>query len=628
VGLFAKDLRGLRCSTEGKVFVEVIVIVACVAVAGIAAVGAYAHRVQEKVQEEGDHVRTLTPMGAAKVASSSDEENSTKALRLLRKDGGLADAGEDDQATAGSGPVGEALNLSILFSSEKKEWVSEAIAAFNSKNVTIPDGRRIRVHAAFGGSVEPIAGIVAETTRPHVFSPASSLMLRLLDDEWARAKGTAEHPIAGTADPLALSPIVLAMWEPMARALGWPEKKVGWGDVAALARSPEGWRGKGHPEWGNFRFGHTHPEHSNSGLISVLAEVYAGAHKTRDLAQSDLGAPDTRSFLSDVEGSVVLYGPSTGFFYNALVRNGPAYLSSAALYENLVVSASQGGSLPFPLVCVYPAEGTQVADHPYAILDAPWVGAAERQAANKFKEYLLSRPVQERAMSRYGFRPALPDVPLGAPIDAAHGANPKEPQTVLGLPDVGLVQGVIDTWKQAHRGVDVVLVLDRSRTMGAPRLAGARDGLGALLHAMRPSDRATLLTFSGKVDAPSAASAPGDLAARLKSVSLAGDSALYDAIQRGYDLAGQASQTDRTRAHAVVVVTDGQDNRSRTRLPDLLTKLTAAKDGGTVPVFVVRYGEEASDDLLKKLAVRTGGSFYHGEIDDLESAYDEIGSFF
>ncbi len=54
--------------------------------------------------------------------------------------------------------------------------------------------------------------------------------------------------------------------------------------------------------------------YSNSGLIAVLAEAYAGAGKTRDLTLSDVDAPATRQFLREAESSVVHSGRSTGFF--------------------------------------------------------------------------------------------------------------------------------------------------------------------------------------------------------------------------------------------------------------------------------------------------------------------------
>jgi Ca-activated chloride channel family protein len=529
-------------------------------------------------------------------------------------------------ATAKPAPSAPVVELEVLFSSEKKEWAQEAVDELNASHATTSEGRPIHVHLTFGGSVEPIADIVGGKAKPHVFSPASSLVLPLLNDQWAGAKGATAKPIVGPADALVLSPVVVAMWDPMARALGWPAKKLGWADIAALARSPQGWRGKGHPEWGDFRFGHTHPAYSNSGLIAVLAETYAAANKTRDLEAADVTKPTTISFVRDIEGSVVHYGRSTGFFYDSLAHHGPSYLSAAVLYENLVVSSSRDQNLAMPLVCIYPKEGTQWADHPFAVLDAPWVGPAERDAAAKLKAYLLSRPVQQRAMDKYGFRPALTDIALGAPIDAAHGADPKEPQTLLGTPNVRVLNAVLDEWKTTKRGVSVVVVFDRSGSMTGPRIKSAREGLNAFLSTLQPTDRVVLLSFNGHLDPPTAPLAPADAQSRVAAIFAEGETALYDAVLRGAKIA--ETDPDKKHIHAVVVLTDGEDNKSLTSLDDTLAKLTPAEQGSAVRIFTIGYGTDADGKVLGAIATRAGGVYYHGDVDSIRSIYDEIASFF
>ena len=148
------------------------------------------------------------------------------------------------------------------------------------------------------------------------------------------------------------------MWKPMAEALGWGRQPIGWADVVALARKPEGWAAFGHPEWGRFRFGHTHPRASNSGLISLLAETYAGAGKIGGLTLDDVRRPETVRFVEGIEQSVVHYGSSTGFFGRKMFANGPSYLSAAVLYENMVIeSYDPKYKLPFPIVAIYPREG-------------------------------------------------------------------------------------------------------------------------------------------------------------------------------------------------------------------------------------------------------------------------------
>jgi Ca-activated chloride channel family protein len=528
------------------------------------------------------------------------------------------------EARAPATPV----ELDVVFSSEKKDWAGEAIAQFNASGAKTDDGRSILVKATFSGSVEPIDGIVAAAIKPSVFSPASSLVLPLLADAWAGAHGVEAKPIVGHADSLVLSPVVIAMWEPMARALGWPARKLGWRDIAALSRAQGGWRSKGHPEWGDFRFGHTHPEYSNSGLIAVLGEASAATGKTRDLAPADFSDPRTKAFLHDVESSVVHYGRSTGFFYDALAEHGPSYLSAAVLYENLVVASAKRTGLAFPLVCVYPAEGTAWADHPYAVLDAPWVGAPERDAAQKLEAYLLSRPVQERAMTGFGFRPALTDIPLGAPIDAEHGADPKEPQTLLAAPNVRTLRAMLEAWSETKRGVDIVVVFDRSGSMNGLPLQGARDGLVAFLRRLRQDDLVSLITFNGHLDPPTAPTAPVAVIPRAQAIFADGETALYDAILAGRDLALTSAATDKKHIHAVVVLTDGEDNRSHLTLAQLLEKLKSAEATDAVRVFTIGYGTGASEPALRRIAAQTGGAYYHGDVANIRSVYEEIASFF
>ena len=75
------------------------------------------------------------------------------------------------------------------------------------------------------------------------------------------------------------TPLVIAMWEPMARALGYPRRKLGFADVLRLATSGKGWAAFGKPEFGAFKLVHTSPDFSTSGLSFVVAEYYAATGK-------------------------------------------------------------------------------------------------------------------------------------------------------------------------------------------------------------------------------------------------------------------------------------------------------------------------------------------------------------
>ena len=81
------------------------------------------------------------------------------------------------------------------------------------------------------------------------------------------------------------------MWEPEARALGWPKKPLGWEDILREARNPTALGRFGHPKWGSFRLGHTNPDFSTSGLSAIAAEYYAATGKTEGLTLADVNRP-------------------------------------------------------------------------------------------------------------------------------------------------------------------------------------------------------------------------------------------------------------------------------------------------------------------------------------------------
>jgi len=194
---------------------------------------------------------------------------------------------------------GGKVTISIVYGSEKKEWLEPLVAQFNAANNQTTDGKIIEVQATAMGSIESVRGIIDGTLQPTVWSPASSVYIPVANAEWRKTHG--DDLVTGNPKDLVLSPVVIAMWRPMAQALGWPDKAIGWADVAELATSDEGWSAYGHPEWGQFKFGHTHPDYSNSGIVSIIAEAYAGAGKQRGLTEADLDAADVRAFMTAVE---------------------------------------------------------------------------------------------------------------------------------------------------------------------------------------------------------------------------------------------------------------------------------------------------------------------------------------
>ena len=529
--------------------------------------------------------------------------------------------------------AGKKVTVSILYGSEKQSWLEPMIAAYNAAGHKTADGAVITVEGTVMGSIESFNAIMSGQIQPTVWSPASSIYIPVANAQWRQSHGA--DLVTGTPKDLVLSPVVIAMWEPMARALGWPGKTLGWSDIAALATSDQGWSAYGYPEWGSFKFGHTHPGYSNSGLVAVIAEAYAGAGKQRDLTAADLSDPKVVSLMTDVESSIIHYGTSTGFFADRMFQRGPSYLSAAVLYENLVVEQENkrlsGASQQLPVVAIYPKEGTFWANHPYAVLNAPWVTDQARAAAEDFQAFLLDRPQQLNAMS-LGFRPADPSIPLTAPLDAQHGVDTSEPKTVLETPPVDVISGVQALWDQVKKPVDLVVVLDISGSMQGDKISSARQSLLQFVDLLGDRDRLEVIIFSTDITTLSDLSELGPkrdaVKTHISGVIEGGNTRLYDAVAQGYQDLQQKGDPGHIRAMAVL--TDGQDNESNLTLDDLIAQIDASgQEGGTsIKLFTIAYGSDADKTVLTNIADASGGKEYDSTPDNINKVYEDIATFF
>jgi Ca-activated chloride channel family protein len=522
------------------------------------------------------------------------------------------------------------VKLTFTYGSEKEEWIKDVTAGFNAGDHRIADGRTIVVEAIPLGSGDCIDELLTETRKADLTSPASAAFIQLGN---AESRARSGKDLIGPTENLVLSPVVIAMWKPMAEALGYGKKPVGWGDILALAKDPRGWAAFGHPEWGPFRFGHTSPESSNSGLISIFAEAYAATGKKGGLTVADVNAPSTAQFVAGIERSVVHYGSSTGFFGRKMFLNGPEYLSAAVMYENMVTeSYGSQYSLPFPVVAIYPKEGTFWSDHPAGIVQRPWVTPEKREAAKVYIDYLLARPQQEKAIP-YGFRPGAVDVPLAAPIDAAHGVDPKEPQTTLEVPQVDVIHAILTLWHENKKHANITLAFDTSGSMSEnKKMENARAAALQLVDQLSDDDQFSLLPFSGSAEWALKRTSMRDSRALAKEKLAAlyphDGTALYDAIANAYAAHLSSQDQDAERISAIVVLTDGEDRDSKLSLDDLLKQIKFDSEHHTIRVFTIAYGDDAKKDILTKIADTTQAKFYAGNQENIRQVLREISTFF
>ncbi len=523
-------------------------------------------------------------------------------------------------------PASDAVRVSFVYSPEKQKLIQPLIEKFNAE-ARRSGGRPVFIEGQVVSSGDAETKIAKRQLQPVLWSPASSLWGRLLNFEGDRSW------VPNTNPSIVRTPLVIAMWEPLARALGWPRKPIGFADVLKLALDRRGLAAYGHPEYGRFKLGHTNPDFSTSGLSAVVAEYSSVTGKKEGLTLADVDRADVRRKIQAIERSIVHYGDTTLFFADQLRRYGPAYASAVAMEEATLIDFNQkrGGS-PTKLVGIYPAEGTFYSDNPLITLQAPWVTDQQKAAAKVFADRLGNRISPSLAASQ-GFRAREGTGKPTSPIDAANGADPNQPTRLLSLPEPRVLAKVKQTWRSDRKPANIALVVDTSGSMSEEnKLDQAKQGLRVFLSQLSPNDRVGLTTFNDKVFRLSPISRFGSTRAKLLSevngLFPDGQTAVYDATTAGVQEV--QGLKDASRINAVVVLTDGEDNQSKTSSNELVSMLQrqATSEGMAIRVYTIAYGSAANQDVLTQIASASGGKEYAGDPKQIESVYRSISSFF
>lgn len=549
---------------------------------------------------------------------------------------------------------GDCVTVEVTVSPEKIVLLTDLARTFNAQGNTV-GGRCVFVRPqkkASGGAASLLAEGWEETAangpQPVIWSPAASGWGSVVNQRLAD-KGQAA--IAPASKAFMLTPLVIAMPKPMAEALGYPAKPVGFKDIAELAKDPQGWARYGHPEWGPFRLGKTNPNFSTSGLNFTMAEYYAATGKTKGLTSEDLDRPDVEQFAKDVESAVVHYGDTTLTFLNNLYRadaRGTAltYTSAVAVEEKSVLDYNSGnpdGELApgevlrppkVPLVAIYPSEGTLYSDNPLIILDAPWVSADQKQAAELFRDYVL-QPANQQRVLQYGFRPGNPQVAVGAPIVAANGVDPDQPQAVLEVPSPPVLVKALDKWAEQRKPARVLLVIDVSGSMGEdagtgePKLELAKRAAVSSLAQFKDEDEVGLRIFTTNIEGEGSDTDYLDLvpvqpigpnrealAARISSLVPLNGTPLYRVADASYQ--AMSETYDAGKINAAVLLTDGRNedgdpSDDEIQLEQLLTALRGSSEGVNskpVRIFAIAYGQDADLAVLRRIAEASNAVAY------------------
>ena len=311
-------------------------------------------------------------------------------------------SGDMLDSLTGNGP---AVELGIAYGTEKQRWLEWALQEFAKTR----DGKRIKVNLIPMGSLEGAHAILNGDQRIEVWSPASSLYKDTFVEEWQVRYGS--NPIL-KEEPLALTPMVYVMWDERYQAFIQKYKIVSFATIGQALQEKGGWDTIAQkPDWGLFKFGHTHPNESNSGLMAIVLAAYSYQKKTKDLQLKDVVDVGFQTWMQGFERAVSGLSNSTGNMMKEMVLKGPSSYDALLVYENVTIDYLKNAEGRWgQLRVVYP-EYNAWNDNPYYIIDAPWSSKDQRQAAETFLSFLLNEPIQKESLV-HGFRPANPNVPI------------------------------------------------------------------------------------------------------------------------------------------------------------------------------------------------------------------------
>lgn len=467
--------------------------------------------------------------------------------------------------------------------------------------------------------------------QPQVWLPGASSWVSLLR---ASPSAPTRALIPDTTPSYAQSPLVIAMPRPMAQALGWPARAIGFSDLIAIGSDPRGWGRVGHPEWGALRLGKTNPLLSTSGLNALVATYFAASGVSADLTQGNVADPRVVAFVKAVELATVHYGDSSTAFLQSLQHaddagSGLSYVSAIAVEERQVLAYNEGdpGGDPgqvgrhapprVPLAAVYPKEGTLISDYPFVVLNAPWVSAAQRAAAADLLQFLLSAKAQARLVAA-GYRDA--NGRPGPALTPAAGLLPDHPTAVIKDPPGSVLAALQSSWWSVRKPARVLVIVDTSGSMdddvpgtGHTKIELVKAALTAALGRIGDNDEIGLWTFSDTAQEEVPIGRVGDQRARLATAVAAmtagGSTALYATVQSGLD--AMTAHADPGHIPAIVVLTDGADTSSSdTSFEDLLRAESTQPPNTAVRVFTIAYGADADQAGLQRIAGASQATAY------------------
>jgi Ca-activated chloride channel family protein len=447
---------------------------------------------------------------------------------------------------------------------------------------------------------------------PDVWIPDSSTWL-------LRLKQEAPGFVPTDGKPVAQSPIVVAMPQPIAEQLGWPNKKLGWKDMLGqLTTSTQ------------LRTGITDPNRDATGLSGLLALGQA-AGAGQQAQATKVGALKALAQSSSALRDDLLQK----FPHSADANDIATSLSAAPLSEGDVISYNSEKP-PVPLAALYLDPSPLPLNYPYAIM--PEVDLQKSAAASALHQQLQSASFKN-ALATAGLR--APDGSAGSGFSKPTSGPDASPAVSAGDKsaggaaaaglDAGTLSQALGSWAAITLPGRVLAVFDVSGSMlkpvptagGADRAAVTRGAAKGGLDLFDDRWAVGVWLFSTDMNGKKPykeiepisplSSARTKLEDSIKQIvpKRNGNTGLYDTLLAAYQTVQNSWQPG--KVNSVILFTDGvNENDEGIDQGTLVAKLKQLNDPKRpVRVVIIGIGPEVNQKELETIVKPTaaGGVF-------------------
>ena len=507
--------------------------------------------------------------------------------------------------------VAAAPEITEAVSAAAAQWVADGAAVDGvCVAVEVSESQPVDVAAAVAGqhgvTLTGVGQANGAAVLPNVWLPDSSTWLLRLSKQ---ASGF--EPANGAS--VARSPVVVAMPEPVAATVGWPNKQLTWTDL--LQQITKGTK---------LRTGIVEPTRDAAGLSGLLAlgaaaqQAQTGALRALATGRSALREDLMARFPRSADpGSIA------------------ASLSAASLSEVDVIEYNEKEP-PIALAALYLEPAPISLDYPYAVM--PGTEPAKVAAAQGLFD-VLGTPGFRNQLATAGLR--APDgtwgegfsAPQGAPSPAGTAPPSAEPNpggTAASGLDPAAVERALSSWSVATQSGRMLAVIDVSGSMldtvptanNATRAQVTFEAARRGLALFDDSWALGLWIFStdlvgnrpwrqlGPIGPLS--SQRSALEAALQSVQpkVNGGTGLYDTTLAAYKEVQDGWEAG--RVNSIVLFTDGQnENDGGLEQEELIAALKAEVDPERpIQVVIIGIGDGVSRPELESITKVTGGGVF------------------